>query len=60
MPVDANWAGWSKTRKRSSGALIECLGAPESELGAIGSGVAEGLRIRSCLLEAGLSNNVTL
>ena len=53
MPVDANWAGWSKTRKSSSGALIECLGAPESELGAIGSGVTEGLRIRSFLMEAG-------
>ena len=76
IPVDANWAGCTKTRKSTSGVLMEFLGVPvhfisktqsviaqsstESELYAIGSEVAEGLHNLSFLTEARLSKNVTL
>ena len=75
-PTDATWASCPKSRKSTSGVLLEYLGTPihfisrtqsviaqssaEGELYAIGSGVAEGLHVRSFLLEAGLVRNVTL
>ena len=76
IPTDANWAGCPKSRTITLGALLEYLGttihvisrtqsviaqsSAESELYASGSGVSEGLRVRSFLLEAGLVRNVTL
>ena len=71
-----HWAGCSKTKQSASRVLIDVLGVPalftsktqsvialsstEHELSAICSGVAAGLHICSCKMEARLSNNVTL
>ena len=76
IPMDANWAGWSKTRKTTSGALIKILSVPvhfisntqsviaqssaEGDLYGINSGIEDGLHMRSFLMEAALSTNVTL
>ena len=76
IQVDANWAGCSKTRKSTAAVLLGFLSVPvhfisktqsviaqsstDSDLYAIGSGVAEGLHICESLMEAGLANNVTL
>ena len=65
-----------KKRKITSGVLLEFVGAPvrfistiqsviaqssvESELYVIGTCVAEGLHIRSFVMEAGLAHKVTI
>ena len=65
IPVGANWAGFSKTRKSTASVLLEFLSVPvhfisktqsviaqssaENELFASGLGVAEGVHIRFIL-----------
>ena len=72
IPMDANWAGWSKTRKTTSGALIKILSVPvhfisntqsviaqssaEGDLYGINSGIEDGLHMRSFVMEAALFN----
>ena len=76
IPTYANWAGCPRTRKSSSGVLLQFVGSPihlisntesviaqssaKSQLYDIGSGVSEGLHVHPFLLEAGLANNATL
>ena len=69
--VDSDWAGCNKTRKSTSGAVVQLLGtcvhhfsrtqatiatsSGEAELYAIGSGAAEGLGMLNLLVETGLA-----
>ena len=74
--VDSDWAGYSKTRKSTSGSIMNILGcnmvstartqgtlalsSGEAELYAIGQGVSEVLFLRSMLLEAKLAKKVNV
>ena len=72
--TDSDWAGCSKTRKSTSGVVLQILGcivtalsrtqqvlalsSGEAELYAMGTGVLEALRLRSFLVESGLASRI--
>ena len=74
--VDSDWAGCPKTRKSTSGSIVQLLGASvvhtsrtqatvalssgEAELFAIGQGINEALYVKSIVLEAEFARGVRI